>query len=152
LGKPVVVSFCASCFHSLQEYENCFLSDEEAAEWKKSLRPLSAMLAGAKAEPTAAAPARFGYHQPCHWSVDKDLPFLKTLFGGLSRGTGLCCGMGGILKMSNPDLSMRMAKTCLQGFPDGMDMILTGCSGCTLQLGSAAPEGVKVCHWLDVVA
>ena len=156
-GKPLITVFCASCLSSLQEYENCFADDDEAAAWKKSLQPLSALLAGAKAEPLAKyhaeeLPESFGYHQPCHWPVDKDLPFLQALFGGLHKGTGLCCGMGGILKMSNPDLSMRMAKTCLQGFPEGTDMILTGCSGCALQLACAAPEGTRVCHWLDVVS
>ena len=152
LGKPKIVSFCASCHHSLSEYgEDCFIGNE-AAEWKQSLTPLSAALAGAKAEPRGARPGSFGYHQPCHWAnADKDMPFLKGLFNGLHKGTGLCCGMGGILKMSNPDLSMQMADACLNGFPEGMEMILTGCSGCTLQLGSAAPEGVTVCHWLDVV-
>lgn len=153
LGKPRLVSFCASCFHGLAEYEGCFASEEEAAEWAKSLMPLSVALYGAKVDGVAVRRDHVGYHQPCHWgNDDKDLPFLKPLFEGLSKGTGLCCGMGGILKMSNPDLSMRMAETCLKGFPESTDMVLTGCSGCVLQLASAAKEGVTVCHWLDVIA
>ncbi|NHZ48480.1 (Fe-S)-binding protein, partial [Desulfovibrio sp. XJ01] len=29
--------------------------------------------------------------------------------------------------------------------------VLTGCSGCTLQLAATAPPDVRVLHWLDVV-
>lgn len=152
LGRPRIAAFCASCFHGLQEYAGCFANDEEAATWKQSLTPLSAMLAGAKAQALPAGPGRFGYHQPCHWAdADKDMPFLQSLFDGLVKGSGLCCGMGGVLKMSNPGLSMRMADTCMAGFPQDTKNILTGCSGCMLQLAAAAPGGVTVLHWLDVL-
>ena len=33
----------------------------------------------------------------------------------------------------------------------GARVVVTGCSGCTLQLASHAPEGTSVRHWLDVV-
>ena len=69
----------------------------------------------------------------------------------MAKGTQLCCGMGGILKMSNPDLSMQIADTCLSGFPKDIHTILTGCSGCVMQLTAAAPEDVEVLHWLDIV-
>lgn len=153
LDKPRIVAFCASCFHSLEEYAEGFLPDSEAAVWKKHLNPLSALLLDAKAHNTADAPVRYGYHQPCHWSTkDKDMPFLKTILPGLEKGSALCCGMGGILKMSNPDLSMQIADTCITGFKPELDHIVTGCSGCAMQLAAAAPDGVSIYHWLDIVA
>ncbi|MDL2210430.1 (Fe-S)-binding protein [Desulfovibrio sp. OttesenSCG-928-O18] len=151
LGKPRVAVFCASCHHSLAAYAEGFLAGDEADEWKKSLVPLTALLGGAVAEPTGDAPQKYGYHQPCHWEKDSDMPFLASILPGLAKGTGLCCGMGGILKMTDPDLSAAMAATCLQGFPKSVDSILTGCSGCALQLAASAQGGVTVRHWLDVV-
>ena len=94
-----------------------------------------------------------GYHQPCHWgTADPDLPLLKNWLPGLQKGTGLCCGMGGILKMSNPDLSADMARKCMEGFAPEVRQIITGCSGCVMQLASVAGENRQVRHWLDVVA
>ena len=47
-------------------------------------------------------------------------------------------------------VSAAIGRRCVEGFADCRH-IITGCSGCTLQLASAAPSGVTVRHWLDVV-
>lgn len=149
LGKPRLAVFCASCFHGLAGYDADALG-QDAATWQRSLTPVSALLTGAKAAITSRKPATFGYHQPCHWEQnDPDLPFLQALLPGLVKGAGLCCGMGGILKMTDPDLSLRMAEDCLTAFAPG-ERILTGCSGCVLQLSSLREPG-EVRHWLDVM-
>lgn len=151
MGKPRIATVCASCHHGLAEYAEGFLEGSEAAEWKSSLTPVSALLEGVRGEPLAAKPERYRYHQPCHWEKDTDLPFLAGILPGLARGTGICCGMGGILKLTDPDLSASMARSCLEGMPQGVGHMLTGCSGCAMQLAAFAPEGVAVHHWLDVV-
>jgi glycolate oxidase iron-sulfur subunit len=152
LGKPRVAVFCASCHHSLAGYANTALQDAEAKAWTQSLTPVSTLLAGAVPTPQTGQPAEYGYHQPCHWDADKDAGWLKTLLVGQIQGSEPCCGMGGILQMSNAALSRTMADACLGAFPPRVKHILTGCSGCVMQLNSAAPEGVKVSHWLDVVS
>ena len=53
--------------------------------------------------------------------------------------------------MSNPGLSMDMARRCFEGFAPEARAVITGCSGCVMQLASAAPKGVEVRHWLDIV-
>ena len=153
LGRPRVAVFCASCFHALADYgDSAPLQGDEATSWMQGLTPLSALLEGAVPAPLAEQPAAHGYHQPCHWDADRDIGWLKTLFPGQVQGLEPCCGMGGILQMSNASLSRTMAKNCLGGFPPGLGHILTGCAGCVMQLNAAAPEGVKVGHWLDVVS
>ncbi|MDR1777846.1 MAG: (Fe-S)-binding protein [Desulfovibrio sp.] len=154
LGRPRIAAFCASCHHSLAEYAEKVLQGEDAALWKKSLTPLSTLLAGAQAEITPDKPAEYGYHHPCHWGAngDRDQPFLADIVPGLKKGADVCCGMGGVLKMTDPDLSMRMADACLASFPSSARDILTGCSGCAMQLSAAAPKGTSVHHWLDVVS
>ncbi|MDR1659860.1 MAG: (Fe-S)-binding protein, partial [Desulfovibrio sp.] len=151
-GKPRIAVFCASCFHSLHGYAGRVLTGNEAEEWLAALTPVSVLLAGAEIEHTEAKPAVYGYHQPCHWGDnDKDIKFLQKLFPGLKKGTGLCCGMGGILQMSNAGLSRRMADSTLGGFPADIRRIVTGCSGCVMQLNAAAGDGVRIAHWLDLV-
>ena len=96
------------------------------------------------------------------------MPFLRQAFPLIMKGTGLCCGMGGIpnqLRLPrmahlmeilreqdglDADVSAAIGRRCVEGFADCRH-IITGCSGCTLQLASAAPSGVTVRHWLDVV-
>ncbi len=153
LNKPRIAAFCASCFHGLQEYPESLFTHDDAALWKSSVMPLTALLTGAIVNRTTHAPATYGYHQPCHWGIaDTDMPFLRSIVPGLTKGTGLCCGMGGILKMTNPTLSANMAETCLTGFAQNITEIITGCSGCTMQLTASAPHNVHVRHWLDVIA
>ena len=48
------------------------------------------------------------------------------------------------------DVSAAIVRRCVEGFAD-CSHIITGCSGCTLQLASVDPSGVIVRHWLDVV-
>jgi len=151
-GRPRVAVFCASCCHALAGYGDTALQGDEATSWKQSLTPLSALLESAVPAPQAEKPAEYGYHQPCHWDADKDIGWLQTVFPGLLQGVELCCGMGGILQMSNAPLSRKMADACLGGFPHRVTHLLTGCSGCVMQLNAAAPDGVKVSHWLDVVS
>lgn len=40
---------------------------------------------------------------------------------------------------------------CLAGMPQGAARVLTGCSGCAMQLSAFAPDGVAVRRWLDAV-
>ena len=127
-------------------------SAEEGKEWKQKCVGLSSLLANPLATPAGMIPAAIGYHQPCHWgTADPDLPLLKSWLPGLQKGSGLCCGMGGILKMSNPDLSADMARKCMEGFAPETRQIITGCSGCVMQLASVAEDKRQVRHWLDVV-
>ncbi|MBR5050554.1 MAG: (Fe-S)-binding protein, partial [Desulfovibrio sp.] len=69
---------------------------------------------------------------------------------GMRKGSALCCGLGGVLQIMNPELSRDLAAKCWDGLGARAE-VLTGCSGCTLQLASHAPEGACVRHWLDVV-
>lgn len=157
LGKPRLLLFCASCLHSLRRYPAMegVLDDGEAEAWLAALTPLSRMLARAGLETTPEAPAAVGYHSPCHWGAkDEDLALLSSALPGLIRGAFPCCGFGGVLKVLNPTLSKDMASACWAGLPraaDGAHLpVLTGCSGCALQLSAHAPGGARILHWLDV--
>jgi len=204
-GRPLLVTFCATCHHGLSEYPDHADLDWQNGEreaWTEALRPLSTLwgdagfrvTADAPAQPVAGAPAPVRYHQPCHRKgTDPDAVWLRSLLGDRMRAPGgvNCCGMGGVLQLAAPDLSRTVASSCwnallperaaasdttpaapsasasgsdttsatasgtIAATPDASQApditVLTGCSGCTLQLAATAPAGVRVLHWLDVV-
>lgn len=153
LGRPRIATFCASCGQGLAGYATVpgLFPASEAALWRESLCSLSALLGQPSVERLPHSPVSPGYHQPCHARHhDADEPFLRKLWPALQRGTGLCCGLGGVLKMTDPGLSEQLGKACLEGL-GGCDAILTGCGGCALQLAAVASGEVQAWHWLDVV-
>lgn len=157
-GRPTVATFCASCHHGLAAYPDMpglEFEPGEAEAWAGALSPLSALAACADFEPTDAAPGRVLYHQPCHAPApDPDRAWLAAASGGrLAPVDGkACCGMGGVLQLAAPDLSSSVADNVWKRLaPRPGEQVLTGCSGCWLQLASTAPDGVVVAHWLDIL-
>lgn len=161
LGKPRLVTVCASCLHGLRHYVELdgLFSGTEVTEWLACLTPLSALLGEAHVEATEAAPSSFAYHSPCHWGgKDADLMLLRSALPGLRQGSALCCGFGGVLQMLNPELGRELAAACWQGLghdpaplPDQTSPpVLTGCSGCAMHLAASAPSTASIVHWLDV--
>ncbi len=153
LDRPLVVTLCASCHNGLEEYAQT-LQPSQADAWRDSLRPLSSLLLDA--ETTAGqCPDRVVYHQPCHRkNPDTDMRLLLKALPTLRKGEELCCGMGGILKLTNPELSDAIAEQCWEKLlPEEMAgaFVVSGCSGCVLQLSATARGRAEVFHWLDVV-
>ncbi len=158
VDRPLLVVFCASCVHSLRHYVHTplFASSPLSSlisSWTQSIRPLSEVMDCVLFEATDKAPETLAYHSPCHWDgKDADMSFLRTVLPQMQQGAALCCGFGGVLKLLNPMLSKDLAERCWDGFADGKArVVLTGCSGCVMQLSAHAPEQASVYHWLDVV-
>lgn len=87
------------------------MEPEEATPWKWQVCGLSALLTVPVCGTTPDASARIGYRQPCYWGEDDpDLPFLRQTFPLIMKGTGLCCGMGGILEMIDADVSAAIGR------------------------------------------
>ncbi len=160
-GRPCLTVFCASCLGGLLAYAaDAALPWEpgEAALWATSIKPLSALLLERKCnlEVTEQTPVAVYYHRPCHGGrLDTDQELLRRGFGERLHvpKEARCCGMGGIMQLAAIHLSRTVATACWEnlGAASG-DALVTGCSGCVLQLTATAPEGIRVVHWLDVVA
>lgn len=170
-GRPLVVTYCATCRKGLLDYASAgaeiFESDVEAAQWREAVTPLSELLAGAKAKIGRGAPALVAWHEPCH-AAPSDLALMKSLLGTRLRtpAKARCCGFGGILQLSAPELSGRVGADCWAGLlavsggeqaPEVAGVVppyvLTGCSGCVMQLAATAPGalGARAGHWLEIV-
>lgn len=158
-GRPRIATFCASCGHGLAAYAACgelAFESGEAQAWTQALTPLSPLLACGRFRAMGNAPETLHYHRPCHApDADPDKALVAAVAGGrLAADAGTaCCGMGGVLQLAAPDLSAAVAddRWRRMGTRPG-HQVLTGCSGCWLQLAATAPEGVQVAHWLDAVA
>lgn len=165
-GRPLLATYCATCRKGLADYAEAelFADADEANAWAASLVPLSALLEGAKGKAGRGAPAIIGWHRPCHAeAADHDFRLLSSLLGTRLRAPakGGCCGFGGVMQLSAPELSVRVGSRCWQsldaalGFSAAPEVtpayVLTGCSGCVMQLLATAPPGAKVGHWLETI-
>lgn len=169
-GRPFLAIYCATCRKGLADYAEAgaegglFADAAEEKLWAESIVPLAAMLEGARAKAGRGAPNVVGYHRPCHADkADADHMLLKNLLGARLRtpAKGGCCGFGGILQLGAPELSARVGANCWTnldgtlGFSAAPEVapayVLTGCSGCVMQLSATAPAGARVGHWLEII-
>lgn len=157
-GRPTMVVICATCRCGLRAYGAQFTEFEpgEAQKWRDSVVSLSDLLGGTEFEVLENAPAEVVYHKPCHGAGgDQDLNFLRRVLGERLRfltGTTPCCGFGGMMQLTAPGLSAKVAKQAFAAYALASGaQVLTGCSGCVTQLSAHAPEGVLAGHWLDAI-
>lgn len=151
-GKPKVVTFCATCQSGLMGYDD-FSTDEERDEWEKSLTSLSYLVCDTECVIDDKPSKTIGYHRPCHArGEDADLQFLrKTLADRLMVVSDKdCCGFGGVMRLSEPDVAGQVNQKCWSRF-DAVEVVLTGCSACAVQLTSTVPEGRLAGHWLEIM-
>lgn len=166
-GRPMVVTFCATCQAGLRDYaDDGSLGWEqgEAQAWAKALTPLGKLWGETRFALLSGAPMRIGYHHPCHQEPpDPDQAWLKRALGDRLAPVSEknCCGLGGVMRLGAPELCGRVARACWQALapdserPDAsvqaVTWVLTGCSGCVLQLSATAPAGAVAAHWLEAL-
>jgi len=163
-GRPLMVTFCASCQKGLLAFAGKPELEFEHAErkaWTDAIRPLSGLFGKTRFEVQEHAPKGLYYHRPCHVpgpshasSLDPDGDWLEKSVGEkfLKRSEKECCGMGGVLQLSAPGLSKTVANACWDFFSAQKEtQLVTGCGGCVLQLAATSPKGVQVGHWLEIV-
>lgn len=166
-GRPLLVTYCATCRKGLAEYIGAggglFADQAEQEQWRVAVVPLSSLLLGAQAKAGLGAPAVVGYHRPCHADLgdglgDPDHALLAGLLGPrlcVAAKSG-CCGFGGILQLGAPQLSEAVGRVCWAGLDGACGQsapgyVLSGCSGCIMQLSATAPAGAKTGHWLEIL-
>lgn len=153
-GRPTLAVFCASCHHGLTAYPDVLFAPGEAESWRRCLTPLSLLLGETAFTATADAPQDVLYHQPCHAPPgDPDAALLSRATGRtFPGGPSACCGFGGLMQITAPDLSATTAAACWQAHaPPPRAHVLTSCAGCATQLAATAPASVTTGHWLEAI-
>jgi glycolate oxidase iron-sulfur subunit len=151
-----IITSCASCAAALKIfYPELFknadpVTKKRVEQFSSSIMDISQFLTQEltlpshlkEKSPNQETLPRITYHDPCHLK--------RTL--GISReprdllqscsnhtflemeGASQCCGMGGTFTLTHYDLSMDILNHKLDTLEAmGVDMIVTGCSGCLLQ-------------------
>lgn len=153
-GHPRLVTFCASCHHELKRYADyhVFTGAQEKALWLERLTPLSTMLLGTTFVIAEGAPESVAYHSPCHEEPEGQGAELaaEMLGSWLAPERAGCCGFGGALQAAAPRLSAEIAGRCWAALGTS-PTVLTGCSGCAMQLKTSAPDDRSAGHWLEAV-
>jgi len=176
--RPLLVTYCATCRKGLADYAapgagaGIFANSDEEALWAASVTPLSGLLSGAAGKVGRGVPTVVGWHRPCHAVLpgdpgDADCKLMSSLLGARLRtpAKANCCGFGGIMQLSAPELSTQVGQACWNGLDGALGFtaapevvsayVLTGCSGCVMQLTATAPAGhgqhAQVGHWLEIV-
>ena len=156
-----VIMNCSACVHALRA-----LYPAEGVHLAAEILHVSEVLAphAPKLAPTVAEPANDGpiyYHDPCYLARHErvmDAP--RTVLGKVaevrelawSRGDTECCGGGGMLPKTMPDVADAMARRRLAEVADaGGGTVVTSCGTCKYMLARNAPEGVTVRDLAEVV-
>jgi len=102
------------------------------------------------------------WHDPCHLKfVQKITRQPREILSRLGdyrdfEGADYCCGMGGVFSAFFPDLSMKIAARKTGAITEAApDAVVTGCSGCILQLRdrlSAEGSSARVMHSAEAIA
>ena len=157
-GRPLMVVFCATCRCGLRAYarKDLGLSMDELPLWRENLVSLAELMGATTFRTGDAAPRSVRYHRPCHGAGgNQDLDFLRRAMGPrlvFNENETPCCGFGGLTKLTSPELSEAVAGHALAIYaPRPGDQIVTGCSGCVTQLRAAAPDDIRVGHWLELL-
>ncbi|MCG8533397.1 MAG: (Fe-S)-binding protein [Desulfovibrionales bacterium] len=211
-NRPLLVTFCATCYLGLKEYahdDSLDWAEGEKEAWLDAVTPLATLWGTSEFSISVPDSVRLRYHQPCHWhGTDADFVWLSNMLGDdiSAPASASCCGMGGIAQLANRPLSQQVASACWakllapsrkeKGAVHGSNetqqaaccdqpsrhaqsptssaseksgeardvnepeniryLVITGCSGCVMQLRGTAPEldgkTVTVGHWLDILA
>ena len=166
LGIKKVVTSCPSCYHMWKEYYPELLDEETGIEIIHSTQLLAGLVAGDKLKFREMS-WQVTYHDPCDIGrkskifqeprdVINSIPGLTLKEMKFIREDARCCGGGGNLEMSDPELSGLVARDRVkQAVETGAEFIVTACQQCkrTLQAGVRLSRArIKVIDICEMVA
>lgn len=153
-----VVMSCSACIYTLRT-----LYPAEGVAVAAEVLHVSEVLAGLaeRIVPTAPRTAVY-YHDPCHLARFANvIEPPRTVLGRVAevrefawaRRDTECCGGGGVLPKTMPDVADAMAARRLREVVDaGGGTVVTSCGTCKHMLARNAPENVEVRDLVEVVA
>lgn len=157
-GFRTVVVGCAACVHAMRALypaEGVLLAAEVLSVPELLSRALMRL-------PEARDKKIVYYHDPC--SLARHLGVIEEPRQILSRIAEVrelgwsgedteCCGGGGLLPKTMPDVADAMARDRLREVArGGGGTVVTACPTCAFMLQRNAPDGVEVCNLLEMLA
>jgi heterodisulfide reductase subunit D len=148
LGVKTVVFNCPGCHRAFSEEYPRLLGKEatEGLEFIPFSEFVLRLLKEGKIKFTKNYPHKVAWHDPCELGrhqniynpareVLKSIPGLKLLEMKHNRNKARCCGGGGLLKGTNPLMSVRISGRRIQeAEKTGAEIISSECPSCTMSL------------------
>lgn len=144
LGASRVVFSCPSCYRVWKEHYPA------GPELYHSTQLIEQLLEEGRLRPKSLPPLRITYHDPCdlgrHGGIFESPRQILSAIPGLelvemenNRDRSTCCGGGGNLEMSDPELSGRVARQRIQEIlATGARTVVTSCQQCVRTIKSRA--------------
>jgi glycolate oxidase iron-sulfur subunit len=163
LDADVIVTACASCGLTFkQEYRSLLASSGAGMPPVKDMHEILA--GGMDRLRLGSLPGRYTVHDPCHLGRGQGLS--GTLRAVLRAVPGVdlvemrepdrCCGFGGMMRATHPDLSRAMGNAKARDIAaTGAPLVVTGCPSCRMQISDALRRrgtDAEVVHTVQVIA
>jgi len=161
LKVDAVVTTCATCSLTFKkDYPKLLPRDTKPPVMQDIHEFLARALTG---RALARVDKRITWHDPCHLGrgqgLSKTARDILRSIPGLTlvemKNPDACCGFGGVMRLTHPDLSLGIAEEKTKHIiATGADAVVTGCPGCTLQIQdglSRAGSGIAVLHTVQVL-
>jgi heterodisulfide reductase subunit D len=144
VGAKTVVFTCPSCFHTWKNQYDTEL------KLMHSSQLIAELIQDGRIAPKKEINATVTYHDPCDLGrntgvyeepreVIQSIPGLKFKELPTNREFAICCGGGGNLEMTDPELSGAIAQMKLDAVRDiGAEMVVTACQQCVRTMATRA--------------
>lgn len=144
VGAKKIVFTCPSCLHT---WEHLYDTDVELMHASQLIAEL---IKSGSIELKNDIDVTATYHDPCDLGrntgvyeepreVIQAIPGLRFVELPMNRKFSVCCGGGGNVEMTDPDLSAQVAQIKLDSIKDvGAEMVITGCQQCVRTMATRA--------------
>ncbi|MGC9187637.1 MAG: (Fe-S)-binding protein, partial [Fervidicoccaceae archaeon] len=165
LGAETVVTTCAGCYRAFKKMYPKIMNEELPFEVLHSSELLSELIEDGRLK-FKSVDRVATYHDPCELGrrmgaegvyeaprkVIESIPGLKFIELPKMKVNSTCCGGCGMLKLTNPDLALKMAfKKLEEARGVGANVIVSGCASCKLNVTDAVRRANAKIEFLDLV-
>ncbi len=144
VGAKTVVFTCPSCLHTWKHFYDTDVELVHASQL------MAALIESGKLKLKNPVNVTAAYHDPCDLgrntgiyeeprNVIKAIPGLRFVELPMNRKFSVCCGGGGNVEMTDPDLSAQVAQMKLDAIQAaGAEMVVTACQQCVRTMATRA--------------
>jgi heterodisulfide reductase subunit D len=144
LGVDKVVFSCPSCYRTWKEKYDTVIELRHTTEY------IGGLIQGERLQLKSLGPLRVAYHDSCDLGrhggvydaprkIIQSIPGLTLVELEHNRAGSLCCGGGGNLEMTAPELAGYLAKAKIEEIQQsGADVVVTACQQCVRTIATSA--------------
>jgi Fe-S oxidoreductase len=161
LGVKSLVTTCAGCYRAFKEEYPKILKEDLPFEVLHASELLARLVDEGKLK-FKRTEKTVTYHDPCELGrycgvyeaprkVLENIPGLNFIELYRNKNNCTCCGGGGMLKLTNPELALKIAfKKLDEAKSVGANTIVSGCASCKLNISDAIRTSKAEMEMLDI--